>query len=126
MPEISNLYGNFHDWLLERIIVRGSENRRHPDTLILGLFDDQEGFVSATFNGMTRLGIEGGGALNIVNCLEIVEPDADAFDLAQTLLSKSAHGERRGRYVAYLYSTVGAEIAVEFDEVTIATEKPTP
>ena len=121
MAEISDLYGNFHDWFLETIIVRGSTNPRRPDTLVLGLFDDQT-CVSVTFDGMSRAGFKGGGALNIVNCLEIVEPNTDGFALAQSLLSESAHGKHSGRYVAYLYSTVGAEIAVEFDSVTIATQ----
>ncbi|MFM0324569.1 hypothetical protein [Caballeronia glebae] len=124
MNEISNrlsAYGHFHDWYLETIVVRGMINRRIPDTLVLGLFD-YEREVRLTFNGVTRLGIESGGALNIVNAIEIVDPDSQAFQQAQSLLAKSAHDKRRGIHTAYLYSTVGAEIAIEFDSLTIESE----
>jgi hypothetical protein len=125
MTEISNIYGNFHDWFLESIVVRGSDDPRVPDTLILGLRDDTRGSVEIIFSGMTRAGIENGGALNIVNALEIVEPGEDGFELAQSLLARSAHGKRKARLVAYLYATVGAEIAVEFDRVTVALKSET-
>lgn len=36
-----------------------------------------------------------------------------------TLLQRSAHGQRRAEHVAYVFSRVGAEIAVEFDLLRI-------
>lgn len=113
-------HGHFHDWYLETIIIRGIINPRVPDTLILGLFD-YERAARVTFSGVTRLGIESGGALNIVNSIEMVEPGSPAFQQAQSLLAKSAHDKRRAIHTVYLYSTVGAEIAVEFDALSIET-----
>jgi hypothetical protein len=56
-----------------------------------------------------------GGLLNIVNAIEVLEPDSETYPLAMRMLQKSAHfGKRRADHVAYV-STVGVEIAVEFD-----------
>jgi hypothetical protein len=123
MNEISrqlSAHDGFHDWHLESITIRGIINPRVPDTLILGLFDYEQS-ANVTFSGVTRLGIEAAGALNIVNGIEMVEPDSPAFQQAQILLAKSAHDKRRGVHTVYLYSTVGAEIAVEFDSLAIET-----
>ena len=123
MNEFANLlnaHGHFHDWYLETITIRGNVNPRIPDTLILGIFDSERS-AKLTFSGVTRLGIEDGGLLNIVNAIEIVEADSPAFQQAQRVLAKSAHDERSAVHTAYLYSTVGAEIAVEFDSLHIET-----
>ncbi|WP_321800712.1 hypothetical protein [Caballeronia sp. J97] len=98
---------------------RGVIDPRLPDTLVLGLFDYERVTATLTFGGVTRLGIEPGGVLNIVNSIEVVEPDSEAFQQAQTLLAKSAHDTRRAIHTVYLYSTVGAEIAIEFDSLRI-------
>ncbi|MDR5754292.1 MULTISPECIES: hypothetical protein [unclassified Caballeronia] len=126
MNEISDQlseHGHFHDWYLEAIIIRGTANRRVPDTLVLGLFESERE-ATITFSGVTRLGIEDGGALNIVNAIEVVESNSQAFQQAQSLLAKSAHDKRKGNYTVYLYSTVGAEIAVEFDSMNIDLKRP--
>lgn len=111
-------HGHFHDWYLEAIIIRGVTNPRVPDTLILGLFEGERE-ATITFRGVSRLGIEAGGALNIVNSMEAIEPNSEAFQQVKSLLAKSAHDTRRGKHTVYLYSTVGAEIAVEFDSLNI-------
>jgi hypothetical protein len=123
MNKISDLldaHGHFHDWYLETITIRGNVNPRIPDTLILGIFESERS-AKLTFRGVTRLGIEDGGLLNIVNAIEMIDADSPAYQQAQRVLAKSAHDERRAIHTAYLYSTVGAEIAVEFDSLHIET-----
>jgi hypothetical protein len=118
ITEALERFGCFHDWYLDIISTRNDVDPRVPDTFILGLFD-RERRATITFRGVTRVGIENGGLLNIVNAIETVRPGSEPYKRAMALLERSAHGERRAEYVAYLFSTVGAEIAVEFDSLRI-------
>jgi hypothetical protein len=74
--------------------------------------------------GVTRVGIENGGLLNIVNAIETVSPGSEPYKRSQALLARSAHDHRRAEYVIYLFSTVGAEIAIEFDSLRVESIEP--
>ncbi|MFP4894976.1 hypothetical protein [Paraburkholderia sp. EG304] len=111
-------FDHFHDWYLDTIAIHGEVNPKVPDTFVLGLFD-RERRVTITFRGVTRIGIENGGLLNIVNAIETLKPDSDQYERAEVLLRRSAHGPTRAGHLAYVHSSVGAEIAVEFDSMTI-------
>jgi len=107
-------FNHFHDWYLDTIAIQGEADPEVPDTVTLGLFD-QHRRATIVFRGVTRVGIENGGLLNIVNAIETVSPGSEPYEQAQALLARSAHDQRRAEHVVYLFSTVGAEIAVEFD-----------
>ena len=118
ISEILDRFDNLHDWYVDGISTESEGGSSIPDTFILRAHDGQRR-ATVTFEGVTRLGFEAGGLLNIVNSLEAVRPGTEAYAKAEALLSRSAHGERRAQYVAYLYSTLGVELAVEFDRLRI-------
>lgn len=112
-------FGHFHDWYIDIVATEKEGGASTPNTLTLGLHDGTRR-ATVTFRGVTRASIEDGGLLNIVNSIETLKPGHDAYPNALRMLNKSAHfGNRRGEYVAYVFSTVGAEIAVEFDSIKI-------
>ncbi len=112
-------FGGFHDWYIDIIATGKEEGASTPNTLTLALYD-QNRRATVTFRGVTRATIDGGGLLNIVNAIEVLEPDSEAYPAAIEMLKKSAHfGARRGAHIAYVFSTVGAEIAIEFDSIRI-------
>jgi hypothetical protein len=118
ITEALQQFAHFHDWYIDIIATQGDVDPKLPDTLVLSLFNQQRR-ATITFRGVTRAGIENGGLLNIVNAIETVEPGSDAYHRAQVLLERSAHGPRRAAHVAYVFSSVGAEIAVEFDSLRV-------
>lgn len=120
VAEILEAFHHFHDWYLDTIAIKGETDPKVPDLLILGLFDQQRR-ATLTFRGVTRVGIENGGVLNIVNAIETVPPGSGLYAQAQALLARSAHDHRRAGLIAYLFSTIGAEIAVEFDSLDVET-----
>jgi len=115
-------FGNFHDWYLEAIATSKEGSANTPNALTLRLYD-QSRRATVTFFGVTRASIIDGGLLNIVNSIEVLKPGDEAYSAAIQVLKKSAHfGKRRADHIAYVFSTVGAEIAVEFETLDIATE----
>ncbi|MEM5367848.1 hypothetical protein V4C53_17645 [Paraburkholderia azotifigens] len=114
-------FGGFHDWYLDVIATAMEDGASTPNTLKLGLYN-QSRRATVCFCGVTRASIVDGGLLNIVNSIEELTPDNAAYAAAMEMLKKSAHfGKRRAEHIAYLFSTVGAEIAVEFDSLEIET-----
>lgn len=75
-----------------------------------------------TFHGMTCLGIEGGGTVNIVLSLEPVKPDTEMERLAAKLFENSLKGKRIADNTVILYPTAGFAIAVEFDSLTVEAD----
>lgn len=116
-------FNHFHDWYLDTIAIQGKADPKVPDTVTLGLFD-QHRRATIVFRRVTRVGIENGGLLNIVNAIETVSPGSEPYKRAQALLALSAHDHQRAEHVVYLFSTVGAEIAVEFDSLHIESIDP--
>ncbi|SEI55437.1 hypothetical protein [Paraburkholderia diazotrophica] len=112
-------FGGFHDWYLDVIATSKEGGANTPNTLILGLCD-QSRRATVTFCGVTRASIVDGGLLNIVNSIEVLTVGNAAYPAAIAMLKKSAHfGTHSANHIAYLFSTVGAEIAVEFDSLKI-------
>jgi len=108
----------FHDWYVDSIALQGNDASKCPDTLTLG-FSLGQRRVSVTFEGMTRLGIENGGTVNIVLSMEEAQPDTEVDAFAQRLLKQSLRGKRTAEHVVYLHPTAGFAIAVEFDALAI-------
>ncbi|MBC8724893.1 hypothetical protein OKW38_004714 [Paraburkholderia sp. MM5496-R1] len=115
-------FGGFHDWYLDAIATSKEGGADTPNVLTLGLYDESRR-ATVTFLGVTRASIVDGGLLNIVNSIEVLKPGDEAYAAAIEVLKKSAHfGKRRADHIAYVFSTVGAEIAVEFETLEIDTE----
>ncbi|WP_143746411.1 hypothetical protein [Caballeronia catudaia] len=108
----------FHDWYVDSIALQGNDASTCPDTLTLGLCLASRR-VSITFAGMTRLGIENGGTVNIVLSMEEARPNTEVNAIAQLLLKQSLRGKRTAQHVVYLHPTAGFAIAVEFDALAI-------
>lgn len=114
-------FGSFHDWYIDVIATSKEGGTSTPNALTLGLYD-QKRRATVTFHGVTRASIVDGGLLNIVNSIEVLKPGDEAYPAAVEMLKKSAHfGKRYADNIAYVFSTVGAEIAVEFDSIKIET-----
>jgi hypothetical protein len=112
-------FDHFHDWYLDVIATSKEGGANTPNTLTLGLYD-QKRRATVTFCGVTRASIVDGGLLNIVSAIEILRPVHIAYPTAMEQLSQSAHfGKHRASQIAYVFSTIGAEIAVEFDSLKI-------
>jgi len=112
-------FDRFHDWYLDVIATSKDGGAKTPNTLTLGLYD-QDQRATVTFCGVTRASFIDGGLLNIVNAIELLQPDNAAYPAAMQLLKNSPHfGKRHGNHIAYVFSTIGAEIAIEFDSIEI-------
>ncbi|SAK59510.1 hypothetical protein AWB82_02673 [Caballeronia glebae] len=108
----------FHDWHVDAIALHSDDDPDCPDTLVLKMrLVDRR--VIVTFHGMTRLGIEGGGTVNIVLSLEPVKPDTETERLAAKLFENSLKSKRVADNAVILYPTAGFAIAVEFDTLTV-------
>ncbi|MCC8395144.1 hypothetical protein LJ656_21380 [Paraburkholderia sp. MMS20-SJTR3] len=119
IPDTLQKFGYFHDWYLDEISTGRENGASTPNALELGLYD-QNRRATITFKGVTRASITDGGLLNIVNSIEVLKPGDDAYCAALEMLKKSAHfGGRYANHIAYVFSTVGIEIAVEFDSITV-------
>jgi hypothetical protein len=108
----------FHDWHVDAIALHSDEDADCPDTLVLKLRLVNRRVI-VTFHGMTRLGIDGGGTVNIVLSLEPVQPDTETERLAAKLFKNSLKGSRVADNTVILYPTAGFAIAVEFDTLIV-------
>ncbi|NIF76903.1 hypothetical protein F3J20_05735 [Paraburkholderia sp. Cy-641] len=116
-------FGRFHDWYIDMIATGKEGNGDTPNTLTLGLYD-QNHRALLTFQGVTRASIVDGGMLNIVNAIEVLQPNDDAYPTAMAMLKRSAYfGKRRAEHVVYIFSTVGMETAIEFDKLNIESTR---
>ncbi|WP_321939113.1 MULTISPECIES: hypothetical protein [unclassified Paraburkholderia] len=111
-------YDYFHDWYIFRIAIQNQLDISCPDTLILSLKLGTR-TATVTFQGMTRLGIENGGTVNIVLSLERAQPNTEVESLARNLLKRSLPGKRAAQHIVYLHPTAGFAIAVEFDSMQV-------
>jgi hypothetical protein len=103
-----------HDWKIDTLSVRDG-NR-----LVLGLsFDRRRAEVS--FVGTSRCSVEHFGILNIVYDITIIDPSDKSYSKALSLLAKSDRFSKvTGRFIAFVASTVGAELFVEFDSLEVS------
>ncbi|MGA7813496.1 hypothetical protein [Caballeronia sp.] len=109
-------WNNFHDWYLDRLTLGPNEE---PRELILGLYLGNER-VHVTFEGVTCFSLEGLGLLNIIYSIKIVEAaDKNYKDVSAALNKGERLSKRIGAKVAFMYSSLGAELAIEFDSLRI-------
>ncbi|WP_134044777.1 hypothetical protein [Paraburkholderia caballeronis] len=121
IAETLQRFGCFHDWRLDTMATQCNAARDIPDTFMIGLFHGEKR-ATIKFLGVTRVGIENGGLLNIVNAIEVIGPGSESYTRVQELLRGSAHGSRRAANVVCVFATVGAEVAIEFDSLHIESE----
>ena len=109
-------WNNFHDWYLDSITIGpNSEPRR----VVLGLHR-QEARVTIDFRGVTCLVLDGLGLLNIVYAIEVIEPTDENHARVRAALEKGERlSDRSGGQTVFMYSTLGAELAIEFDALSI-------
>lgn len=70
------------------------------------------------FNGVTCCHLDGFGLLNIVYSLRLTEPSDKDYSRVVAQLNKGERlADRRGATMAYMYSSLGAELAIEFDSL---------
>ncbi|MBJ9624006.1 hypothetical protein I5580_14690 [Burkholderia multivorans] len=68
------------------------------------------------FDGVTCFHLAQLGLLNIVNGLRTIDANDEDHGRVIAQLAKGERlSDRRGAQIGYLYSTLGAELAIEFD-----------
>jgi hypothetical protein len=118
MTATTNLddWGHFHDWYLDVVAIGANEE---PRTLTLGLYLGERR-ATVTFEGVTCFHLDRLGLLNIVYSLRLKSPVDHDYAHAMTQLDKGERlTDRSGAKVAYMYSSLGAELAIEFDTLKI-------
>ncbi|MFC0399143.1 hypothetical protein [Paraburkholderia rhizosphaerae] len=109
-------WNKFHDWYLDRLTLGPNEE---PRELILGLYRGNER-VDVTFEGVTCFNLEHLGLLNIVYGIKIIEEVDKNYEVVIASLNKGERlSMRKGATVAFMYSSLGAELAIEFDSLRI-------
>ncbi|KVC34724.1 hypothetical protein WS58_32315 [Burkholderia pseudomultivorans] len=77
------------------------------------------------FEGVTCFHLAQLGMLNIVNSLRLIARDDEDYGRVTTQLEKGERlSDRRAAKLAYLYSTLGAELAIEFDSWRVTPDSP--
>ncbi len=110
------VWGYFHDWYLDSVAVGPNAE---PRTLTLGLHLDNRR-AAVTFSGVTCVSVERFGLLNIVYGIHIVSPTDSKFARASTVLERGERlSHRRAALLAFVYSTLGAEVAIECDALVV-------
>jgi hypothetical protein len=116
ISELLDQFGKFHDWYLDSVAVGPNHE---PRTLTLGLYLDEKR-ATVTFEGVTCVRLENWGLLNIVYAVQLLQPDDERYARAQTVLAKGERlSDRSGAHLVYVYSTLGAEIVIEFASLRI-------
>jgi hypothetical protein len=116
MIESLDQFGHFHDWYLQSVAVGPNHE---PRTLTLGLYLDNRR-ATVTFEGATCVHIENWGLLNIVYAIRLVRPDDERYARARNVLANGERlSDRNGDHLACVYSTLGAEIVIEFGSLRI-------
>ncbi|CAM2177685.1 conserved hypothetical protein [Paraburkholderia sacchari] len=107
-------WGYFHDWCLDSVTVGPNAD---PRELTLGLYVGNRR-AAVTFSGVTCVSVEHFGLLNIVYGIHIVPPADSKYARASAVLERGERlSPRKAALLAFVYSTLGAEIAIECDSV---------
>ncbi|AQH03435.1 hypothetical protein A9R05_25200 [Burkholderia sp. KK1] len=76
-----------------------------------------------TFEGVTCVSMDNLGLLNIVYSLRIIGPADKNYPMAIAALDKGERlTNRKAMLVAYMFSSLGAELAIEFDSLSVIRE----
>jgi hypothetical protein len=114
--ELLQAWGYFHDWYLDSVTIGPNTE---PRRLTLGLHRGDKRAV-VTFNGVTCVSVENLGLLNIVYGIHIVPPgDAKYAQASAALDAGERLTNRRAVLLAFVYSTLGAEFAIECDSLEV-------
>jgi hypothetical protein len=111
-----NDWEHFHDWYLAGFSIGPNvEPRIVSLDLYLG-----EARATVTFEGVTCLCLANLGLLNIVYSIRLIEPSEKNYQHVLTELKKGERiSDRMGSQLAFMYATLGAELAIEFDSMKI-------
>ncbi|WP_322054695.1 hypothetical protein [Paraburkholderia bannensis] len=109
-------WNHFHDWSLDSVAIGPNVE---PRTLTLGLYlGDRR--VMATFAGVTCVSIERFGLLNIVYGIHVVQPTDTKYARVNAVLERGERlTHRRAAQLVFVYSTLGAEFAIECDSLAV-------
>lgn len=114
--EALKAWGYFHDWYLDSVTVGPNAE---PRALALGLYLDNRR-ASVTFNGVTCVSVEHLGLLNIVYGIHVVAPGDAKHARAYAVLETGERlTRRRAALLVFVYSTLGAELAIECDSLEV-------
>ncbi|NIF80576.1 hypothetical protein F3J20_24850 [Paraburkholderia sp. Cy-641] len=114
--EILKTRNYFHDWYLDSVVIGPNTE---PRTLTLGLYLANRR-AAVTFNGVTCVSVEHLGLLNIVYGIHIVAPDDEKHARASAVLEAGEQlTDRKAALLAFVYATLGAELAIECDSIEV-------
>jgi hypothetical protein len=114
--ELLQTWGYFHDWYLDSVTIGPNAE---PRMLMLGLHLGDKCAV-VTFKGVTCVSVENLGLLNIVYGIHIIPPgDAKYAQACAALDAGERLTDRRAGLLAFVYSTLGAEFAIECDSLEV-------
>ncbi|MEM5316800.1 hypothetical protein [Paraburkholderia sp. JHI869] len=109
-------WDHFHDWYLDSLIFGPNVE---PRTLTLGLYLGERR-VAVTFEGVTCVSVERVGLLNIVYGIHVIPPTDAKYARASDVLERGERlTQRRAALLMFVYSTLGAELAIECDSLTV-------
>jgi hypothetical protein len=112
--EAFQTWGYFHDWYLDSLTIGPNVE---PRTLALGLHLGSRRAV-VTFNGATCVAVDRLGLLNIVYGIHVISPEDAKYERACRVLAAGERlTDRKANTLAFVYSTLGAELAIECDSV---------
>jgi hypothetical protein len=109
-------WNHFHDWYLDSIRIGPNQE---PRSLTLGLHFGSDR-ATIRFDGVTCFSVDGLGLLNIVYSLRLIDAANKNYDSVIAALNKGERlSKRKASEVAFLYSSLGAELAIEFDSLIV-------
>ena len=112
--EAFQTWGYFHDWYLDSLTIGPNVE---PRTLALGLHLGSRRAV-VTFNGATCVAVDCLGLLNIVYGIHVISPEDAKYERACRVLATGERlTNRKANTLTFVYSTLGAEFAIECDSV---------
>ncbi|CAL8474580.1 hypothetical protein [Caballeronia sp. S22] len=112
--EALQTWNYFHDWYLDSLSIGPNIE---PRTFALGLHLESRRAV-VTFNGATCVAVDRLGLLNIVYGIHVISPEDAKYERACRVLATGERlTNRKANTLAFVYSTLGAELAIECDSV---------
>lgn len=114
--ELLKAWGYFHDWSLDSVTVGPNAE---PRVLTLGLYIGERR-VAVTFSGVTCVSVKQFGLLNIVYGIHVIAPGDTKHARASAVLEAGERlTQRRAALLVFVYSTLGAELAIECDSLEV-------
>ncbi|SMG35698.1 hypothetical protein [Paraburkholderia susongensis] len=115
------VWNHFHDWYLDSVAIGPNVE---PRTLTLGLYL-RDRRAAVTFEGVTCVCVEDLGMLNIVNGIHIVRLTDAKYAHARAVLERGERlTHRKAGVLMFVYSTLGAELAIECDSLVVREVNP--